>query len=263
MQHSVPLVPPRRVGIAHDLADGLVEQQWLDGAKEWKDQLEAHSGYLTVMEARRQPSFRLRERSGLCGRFLLGSIVGILLFRAGLLGAIQLKNRVHPNLPDGLLAAGLFAVIFPAAQLAFDLNVSALLERAGELAELAENDATVPFGMRDVLAVLLVRALGGERQRGEAAVVVGANLCVVAEEADEGDFVLVHDGDLRFVEFPVSCSGHTRRSLASGPGSQVPKVCFLGGARRSLRGVLCRLFANLFREEPRPRRGAEREAEDR
>jgi hypothetical protein len=31
----------------------------------------------------------------------------------------------------------------------------------------------------------------------------GANFRVVAQEADEGDFVLVHNGDLRFVEFPV------------------------------------------------------------
>src|SRR5208282_2533868 len=32
-----------------------------------------------------------------------------------------------------------------------------------------------------------------------------------------------------FLEFARCCSGHTGRSLASGPGSQVPKVCFLGG----------------------------------
>src|SRR5579859_8034165 len=35
-----------------------------------------------------------------------------------------------------------------------------------------------------------------------------------------------------FVEFARCCSGHAGRSLASGPGSQVPKVCFLGGARK-------------------------------
>src|SRR6266404_8237797 len=42
-----------------------------------------------------------------------------------------------------------------------------------------------------------------------------------------------------FVEFARCCSGHTGRSLASGPGSQVPKVCFLGGPERSLSDVLC------------------------
>ena len=69
--------------------------------------------------------------------------------------------------------------------------------------ELAEDHATVPFGVRDVLAVLLVGTLGCQRECGEAAVVVGANFCVVAEEADEGDFVLVHGGDLRLLNFPI------------------------------------------------------------
>src|SRR6185312_11528111 len=107
------------------------------------------------------------------------------VFRGGLLGAIQFQNRVHPDFPDGLLRAGLLAVVLPAAQLAFHHQVSALLERASELRELAEDDATVPFGVRDVLAVFLVGALGCQRESGEDAVVVGANFCVVAEEADE------------------------------------------------------------------------------
>ena len=45
---------------------------------------------------------------------------------------------------------------------------------------------TVPFGVRDVIAVFLVGGLGCQRECGEAAVVVGANFCVAAEEADEG-----------------------------------------------------------------------------
>src|SRR5580658_10796489 len=165
------------------------------------------------------------EGSGLCGRFLRGFVSGFLLFRAGLLGPVQLENRAHPDLPDGLLCAAFLAVVLAAAQLAFDLEMSALLERAGELRELvAEDHATVPFGLRDVLAVLLVGALGCQRESGEAAVVVGANLCVVAEEADEGDFVLVHGGDLRFVEFPVSCSGHPSRSERVGPAPKCQGV---------------------------------------
>src|SRR6266404_2292686 len=66
-----------------------------------------------------------------------------------------------------------------------------------------------------------------------------------------------------FVEFARCCSGHTGRSLASGPGSQVPKVCFLGGARKKFARRTLPWFANLFWEEPRFRRGAQREAEDR
>ena len=104
--------------------------------------------------------------------------------------------------------------------------MSALLQRAGELTELAEDHATVPFGVRDVLAVLLVGTLGCQRESGEAAVVVGANFCVVAEEADEGDFVLVHGGDLRYVEFPDLARVTNKRS---GPGSQVPSSAFAEG----------------------------------
>ena len=59
-----------------------------------------------------------------------------------------------------MLRVRLLAVVLPAAQLALDLDMSALLERAGELSELAEGDATMPFGMLDVLAILLVGALG-------------------------------------------------------------------------------------------------------
>ena len=50
----------------------------------------------------------------------------------------------------------------------------------------------VPFGVRDVLVVVLVRGLGCQRECREAAVVAGANFWVAAEKADEGYFVLVH-----------------------------------------------------------------------
>src|SRR5271163_1393503 len=107
--------------------------------------------------------------------------------------------------------------------------MSAFLQRRGKLSELAEDYATMPLGVLDVLAVFLIGALGCERESGEAAVVVGANLCVVAEEADEGDFVLVHGGDLRFVQFPVSCSGHPSRSERVGPASKCQGVLYWRG----------------------------------
>src|SRR5713226_2982941 len=76
-------------------------------------------------------------------------------------------------------------------------------ERLGELRELAEDDATMPFGVRDVLAILLVGGLGCQRKRGDAEVrAVGAGVCVAAEEADEGYFVLVHDC-LRLLNLPI------------------------------------------------------------
>ena len=140
--------------------------------------------------------------------------------------------------------------VLPAAQLAFHLEMSALLQRASELGELlAEDHATVPFGVRDVLAVLFVGALGCQRESGEAAVVVGANFCVVAEEADEGDFVLVHGGDLRFVVFPVSCSGHIH-NVSEWARLPSAKECFLGGARKKFVRRFCRAFTNFFWEEP-------------
>ncbi len=64
-----------------------------------------------------------------------------------------------------MLRAGLLAVVLPAAQLALGLDMSALLERGSELAELAEDNAAVPFRVLDVLAVFLVGGLGCQRQR--------------------------------------------------------------------------------------------------
>ena len=69
----------------------------------------------------------------------------------------------------------------------------ALGECLGELRELAEDDATVPFRVRDVLAILLLGGLGCQRERGQTAIVVGANFWVAADKADEGYFVLVHN----------------------------------------------------------------------
>ena len=68
-------------------------------------------------------------------------------------------------------------------------DMSALLERGGAFSELAKDHATVPFGVLDVLAIFLVGGLGCQRESCQAAVVVGANLCICAEESDEGDFV--------------------------------------------------------------------------
>ena len=44
----------------------------------------------------------------------------------------------------------------------------------------------MPFGVRDVLVVLLVGGLGCQREGGKAAVVGGASFCIAAEKADEG-----------------------------------------------------------------------------
>ena len=53
---------------------------------------------LHVVEARRKAEPLLRKESGLRGHFLFF----VLFFGACFRGPIQLQNRVHPDLPDGL-----------------------------------------------------------------------------------------------------------------------------------------------------------------
>src|ERR1017187_24600 len=135
------------------------------------------------------------NRSGLCRRFLVQSVAVFVVFRSSLLRPIQLQDRNDADLPDAILGIGLLVVVLPATEFAFDLDVSALRQCGCKFAQLAEDNATVPFGVRYILAALLV-LIGGlcrQREGGKAAVVGGANFCVTAEEADEIDFVLVHD----------------------------------------------------------------------
>src|SRR6266550_8838838 len=127
------------------------------------------------MEAQQIAGLPRVKSKGLCSRFLLGHFLVVLIFRGGLFSAVQLQDRSDPNFPDTLLRVRLLALVFPASQLAFDLDMCALGERLGELRELAEDYATVPFGVRDVLVVLLVGGLGCQREGGKAAVVGGAS----------------------------------------------------------------------------------------
>src|SRR5216683_1959050 len=145
------------------------------------------------MEAQRIAGLPRVKSKGLCSRFLLGHFIVLTVFRAGLFGAVQLQDRSDPNFPDALLRVRLLAVVLPAAQFAFYLDMRALGERLGELRELAEDDATVPFGVRNVLAILLIGGLGCQRESGQAAIVIRVGFCVTADKADEGYFVLVHN----------------------------------------------------------------------
>src|SRR5215469_2682506 len=65
------------------------------------------------------------ERTGLSGRFL----PGILVLRTGLLGAVQLENRIDSDLPDTPLEIGVLGGYFAAAQFAFDLHMCAFCQR--------------------------------------------------------------------------------------------------------------------------------------
>jgi hypothetical protein len=162
-QSSFALARPRRIWIAHDFANIFVEQQRLNGSKKWQDQFEAHSGNLTAMEAQRLAGLPRLKSKGLCSRFLLRHFIVILIFRGGLFSAVQLEDRSDPNFPDALLRVRLLAVVLAAAQFAFHLDMRAFGERLSELRELAEDYATVPFGVRDVLVVLLVGGLRCQR----------------------------------------------------------------------------------------------------
>src|SRR5713101_8281886 len=133
------------------------------------------------------------ENSGLRDRRFYGTVIVLMVFRAGLFGAVQLQDRSDPNFPDAVFRVRLLVGVFPAAQLAFHLDMRALGERLGELRELAEDDATVPFGVRNVLAILLIGGLGCQRESGQAAIVIRVGFCITADKADQGYFVLVHN----------------------------------------------------------------------
>jgi hypothetical protein len=64
-----------------------------------------------------------------------------------------------------LLGVRFLAVILVAAQFAFHLDMRALGERLGEFRELAEHNATMPFGVRDVIVALLIGRLRCQREK--------------------------------------------------------------------------------------------------
>src|ERR1700677_300145 len=125
-----------------------------------KRQFEVHGENL----ARGKPSGRWaseNEGSGLCGRALDRHLLRHWIFWVRLFSAVQLQDGSDPNLPDALRGFGPLADIFPTVQFAFQLDMCAFFESRGELRELAEDDATVPFGVRDELVALSVGGLGG------------------------------------------------------------------------------------------------------
>ena len=87
------------------------------------------------MEAQRGARLPRLKRKGLRGPFLRVELIVLRLFRGGLLAAVELQDRIDSNFPDALLGVRLLAVVFPAAQLAFHLDMCALGEGLGELRE--------------------------------------------------------------------------------------------------------------------------------
>jgi len=93
--------------------------------------------------------------------------------------------------PDPVPRVRVLALVLPLEQFAFHLDMCALGERLRELRKLSEDHATVPFGVRDALVVLLVGGLGCQRECREAAIAAGANFRVAAEEDDNGRALLL------------------------------------------------------------------------
>ena len=83
------------------------------------------------------------------------------------------------------------ALVLPLGQFAFHLDMCALGERLRELRKLPEDHATVPFGVRDVLLVLLVGGLGCQRECREAGLLLVRTSGVAAEEDDIGRALLL------------------------------------------------------------------------
>ena len=155
------------------------------------------------MEAQREAGLPKRVRKGLCGLFLRIDFLGLLLFRADLLGPVELQDRRHAHFPYALLGVGLLVRLFAAAQLALDGQMSALRKRLRVLCQPAPDDAAMPLGMAVVFAglLVLVAGLGGKRENGKAGIVGGAGDGVVAQEADERNAILIH-GESPLFEFP-------------------------------------------------------------
>ena len=151
----------------------------------------------------------------------MGHLLMILVRGFALRGAIELQDGVDADFLDslgdgGLLCAdGEFPLVFAAAEFAFDGDVRAFGEGAGEIGEFPERHAPMPLGARlPGSGIVLPGRLGSEREDRDVGYVGGLSFGVVADETDKGDSIEVHTF---LLVLPV-CLGHPK---ASGRGSQV------------------------------------------
>ena len=97
------------------------------------------------------------------------------------------------DLGDGVLDLLTLEVLFDRAILDLSLQADelALLERLGEVGEVAPGIDAVPFGAGFVLALVVLPALaGGQAEDGVVLLVLrGFGFCILSEAADEDDFV--------------------------------------------------------------------------
>src|SRR5580658_4248088 len=188
-EYPVAFVPPGGIGIAHDLADALVEQERLNGPEKRKDQLVTQSGNLTQWKPSFSRASATEKRTGLCSLVLRVKFIVCLLFRAGFLSAVKLQDGRGANFPNPVLHIPVLLVGKLAAdQLAIHGQMRALLDLLSELDQLAPYNHAVPFGAVDIFAavLVLVRGLRCNRQHGVCLLVVGgAGFGILTCESDE------------------------------------------------------------------------------
>src|SRR5437879_1491327 len=109
-------------------------------------------------------------------------------------GAIELQDGVDTDFPDalgegGLLCAdGEFPLVFAAAEFAFDGDVRAFGEAAGEIGEFPEGHAPMPLGARfPGTGVVLPGRLGGEREDRDVGCVGGRVVKILERTETTGD----------------------------------------------------------------------------
>ena len=98
-----------------------------------------------------KPGFRRASscEGGLCRHFLVEGFIKLFLV-GNALSAVELEDGSDPD------RIGLHTLVFRVLNLAFDLDVGALLELGCELGQLAEDDEVMPLGALVVLAGLFV-----------------------------------------------------------------------------------------------------------
>jgi hypothetical protein len=112
----------------------------------------------------------------------------------------------------------------------------ALGQGGSELGKLAKDDAAMPFGLRDVLPRLLVLV----RRLVASESVVKLRLLALRTSASPPRnpmrlILFWYMISSPFVEFPVSCSGHTPAKPSEGPGSQGRSSAFAEAPEKSFR----------------------------
>src|SRR5258708_35103910 len=168
-------------------------------------------------------------------------------------GTVELQDPVDMDIGQAARDRGIVRVaaavelVLAIAQFAFDLHVRAFLQLAGEFGELAPNGAAMPFGARVVAALrILPRGFGGNGEGGDRSVRGALEFCVVADEADEGNAVLIHDLNLLFL--PCSLAGHPEAGGTCSPGQALH---FLEEPEKMVFGK-----PDLFGRKPETRRAA-------